>query len=41
MRFTRPLVLPADVGAFVDGDRIFVGERPGAEPNMTGRFGLR
>ena len=41
VRFTRPLVLPADVGAFVDGDRIFVGERPGAEPNMTGRFGLR
>lgn len=41
VRFTRPLVLPAEVGAFVVGDAVYVGERPGAEPYMTGRFGLR
>jgi acyl dehydratase len=41
VRFRKPLVLPAEVGAFVDGDAIYVGERPGAEAYMTGRFGLR
>lgn len=41
VRFTKPLVLPAEVGAYVDGDQVFVGEGPGAEPYMAGRFGLR
>ncbi len=41
VRFVKPLVLPAEVGAFVDGDAIFVAERPGAEPYMTGHFALR
>lgn len=41
VRFVKPLVLPAEVGAFVQGDAVFIGERPGAEAYMTGRFGLR
>ena len=41
VRFVKPLVLPAEVGAYVQGDAVYVGERPGAEANMTGRFGLR
>lgn len=41
VRFVKPLVLPAEVGAYVEGDAVYVGERPGAEANMTGRFGLR
>lgn len=41
VRFVKPLVLPAEVGAYVVGDAVYVGERPGAEANMTGRFGLR
>lgn len=41
VRFVKPLVLPAEVGAYVLGDAVFVGERPGAEAYMTGRFGLR
>jgi len=41
VRFVKPLVLPAEVGAYVVGDAVYVGLRPGAEANMTGRFGLR
>jgi len=41
VRFVKPLVLPAEVGAYVEGDAVYVGERPGAEANMTGHFGLR
>jgi acyl dehydratase len=41
VRFRKPLVLPAKVGAYVVGDEVFVGEGPGAEAYMSGRFGLR
>lgn len=35
-RFTRPLVLPAEVGLYLDGDRIFVADAPGAPAYLTG-----
>jgi len=41
VRFVKPLVLPAEVGAFIDGDRIFVAERAGAEAYLTGHYDLR
>jgi hypothetical protein len=41
VRWTKPLTLPAAIAAFVQGDQAFIGERPGGEAFMTGRFGLR
>lgn len=41
VRFRKPLVLPAEVGAYVTGDEVFIGEGPGSEAYMSGRFGLR
>lgn len=38
VRFTRPLVLPAAVGIYVDGDEIFVGDAPGGRAYLSGRF---
>ncbi len=39
VKFTRPLVLPARVGLYVDdGDQIFVGDAPGGPAYMTGTF---
>lgn len=37
-KFVRPLVLPADVGVFVCGGEILVGDMPGGPAYMTGRF---
>lgn len=38
VRFTRPLVLPARVGLFVRGQRLWVGEAPGGPSYLEGRF---
>jgi acyl dehydratase len=38
VKFTRPLVLPARVGLYVDGDAVFVGDAPGGPAYLTGRF---
>jgi len=41
VKFTRPLVLPAQVRLFVDGDGVFVGGAPGARAYLTGTLTLR
>ena len=38
VRFTKPLVLPAKVGVYVDGGDISVGTAPGGPAFLTGRF---
>jgi len=38
VRFTRPLVLPCDVGVYVRGDEVYVADRPGGEAYLTGTF---
>lgn len=37
-RFTRPLVLPADVGLYARGEDLWVADAPGAPAYMTGSF---
>lgn len=37
-RFTRPLVLPARVGLYVDGSAVYVGDAPGGPAYLTGTF---
>ena len=36
VRFSRPLVLPAEVGLYTDGARVFVADAPGAPAYLTG-----
>jgi acyl dehydratase len=38
VRFVRPLVLPRDVGAYVRGDEVYVGDAPGGPAYMIGTF---
>jgi acyl dehydratase len=38
VKFTKPLVLPAKVGLYVDGDQIFVGDAPGGPAYLAGTF---
>ncbi len=38
VRFTRPLVLPARVGVYVEGKSVFVGDAPGGPAYLVGRF---
>jgi hypothetical protein len=38
VKLTRPLVLPARVGLYVDGPGVFVGDAPGAPAYLTGRW---
>ena len=40
-RFTRPLVLPKDVGVYVDGPNIYVGAAPAGPAYMTGTFATK
>jgi acyl dehydratase len=41
-RFTRPLLLPAKVGLYIDGNGgVFVGDAPGGPAYMTGTYELR
>ncbi|RMH38502.1 MAG: hypothetical protein D6689_19390 [Deltaproteobacteria bacterium] len=37
-KFTRPLVLPARVGLYVDGDAAYVGDAPGGAAYLTATF---
>lgn len=37
-RFTRPLLLPARVGLYVDGGSVWVGDAPGGPAYLTGTF---
>ncbi len=41
VRFTRPLVLPAKVGVYVQGDRVWVGDAPGGPAYLEGSFKIR
>ena len=41
VRFTRPLVLPARVGLYVSGERIWVGDAPGGPAYLEGTFKTR
>jgi hypothetical protein len=41
VRFTRPLVLPARVGVYVRGDRVWVGDAPGGPAYLEGSFKTR
>ena len=41
VRFTRPLVLPARVGVYVRGDKVWVGDAPGGPAYLEGTFKLR
>ena len=41
VRFTRPVVLPAKVGVYVQGDEVFVGAAPGGPAYLTGTFTTR
>ncbi len=36
--FTSPLLLPARVGLYVEGDQLFVGDAPGGRAFLTGTF---
>jgi hypothetical protein len=36
VRFARPLVLPAEVGLYAEGERVFVADAPGAPAYLTG-----
>lgn len=38
VKFTRPLVLPARVGLYVDGRDVYVGDAPGGPAYLTGSF---
>ncbi|MEE2779532.1 MAG: MaoC/PaaZ C-terminal domain-containing protein [Myxococcota bacterium] len=42
VRFTRPVVLPAEVGLFVDDDGgLYVGDAPGGPAYLVGDYGVR
>jgi acyl dehydratase len=41
VRFTRPLVLPAEVGVYVAGNGVWVGDAPGGGAYLEGRFDAR
>jgi acyl dehydratase len=38
VRFTSPLVLPAEVGLYLHGDDVYVGDAPGGRAYLTGRI---
>ena len=41
VKFTKPLVLPAEVGLYIDDDRLFVGDAPGGPAYLVGTYGVR
>ncbi len=41
VKFTRPLVLPARVGLYVESGRVFVGDAPGGPAYMVGTYSVR
>lgn len=38
-RFTRPLLLPAKVGLYLDGNNVYVGDAPGGPAYLVGSYG--
>lgn len=40
-KFTRPLVLPARVGLYVEGEQVYVGDAPGGPAYLVGTFGAK
>jgi hypothetical protein len=41
VKFTKPLVLPAKVGLYIDDDRVFVGDAPGGPAYLVGTYSVR
>lgn len=41
VQFKKPLVLPAEVGLYVDDDRVFVGDAPGGPVYLVGTYAVR
>ncbi|MDH4283428.1 MAG: MaoC/PaaZ C-terminal domain-containing protein [Myxococcales bacterium] len=41
VKFTRPLVLPAKVGLYIDDERVFVGDAPGGPAYLVGTYAVR
>jgi acyl dehydratase len=41
VKFTRPLVLPARVGLYIEGDRVFVGDAAGGPAYLVGTYSVR
>lgn len=41
VKFTRPLLLPARVGLYIEGDRVFVGDAPGGPAYLVGTYSVR
>jgi acyl dehydratase len=41
VQFTRPLILPARVGLYVDGHKLYVGDAPGGPAYLVGSFSTR
>ena len=41
VQFKKPLVLPAEVGLYVDDDRVFVGDAPGGPAYLIGTYTVR
>ena len=41
VKFTRPLVLPARVGLYIDGEGVFVGDAPGGPAYLVGTYSAR
>lgn len=41
VKFTRPMVLPAQVGLYIEDDSVFVGDAPGGPAYMVGTYSVR
>ena len=41
VKFTRPLVLPAEVGLYVIDNNLFVGDAPGGPAYLVGTFSTK
>ncbi len=41
VKFTKPMVLPAKVGLYVEDDSVFVGDAPGGPAYMVGTYSVR
>ena len=41
VKFTKPLVLPAKVGLYIDGESVFVGDAPGGPAYLVGTYSVR
>ena len=41
VKFTKPMVLPAEVGLYIEDDSVFVGDAPGGPAYMVGTYSVR